>query len=272
MLPQSEDLEGWHERVRGVAAQLAQLRGAEVTRSELIAALAELSREWLRFSTRLRNADTLDKSKLEAFDTCMSDVLKATRARTRSSAYLKRIQQVQGEFLDAVVVPLIKYEGSPTQVAGRQLQAAFTADLSSEEQAYVEEASRCVGVRCYRAAIIMLWAAAIARMHRAVENVGFAVFNAAWTAAAAKKGSPYSRATKAGSITSLPELQRMRDFDLLVIGLELWGYDMPTFEELERALGTRNGAAHPGMLQPGALDVQQFATKLNSYVFEAVKI
>ena len=43
------------------------------------------------------------------------------------------------------------------------------------------------------------------------------------------------------------------------------------FEELDRLLGIRNSAAHPGMLKPNALDVQQYATKLGPYVFSVVR-
>ena len=62
-----------------------------------------------------------------------------------------------------------------------------------------------------------------------------------------------------------------RIFDIIVVGMILWGYDLQTAEQLERLLGIRNSAAHPGMLQPGAIDVQQFATSVGQYVFGVVK-
>jgi len=72
-------------------------------------------------------------------------------------------------------------------------------------------------------------------------------------------------------ITSLPELQQLRDFDLLVVGMELWRYDLQAFQDLERLLGVRNGAAHPGTATPGILDVEHFATKLAQRVFSTIK-
>lgn len=73
-------------------------------------------------------------------------------------------------------------------------------------------------------------------------------------------------------VKSLPELQGSPDSDLLIIGMELWKYDLQTFEELKRLLGIRNGAAHPGMFQPSALDVQQFATKVAGLVFKKITV
>lgn len=107
--------------------------------------------------------------------------------------------------------------------------------------------------------------AAIASLRTLKHNA----YNAALGRVTPKKGFPYIKVSNS-PISSIPELQRSRDFDLLVVGMELWKYDLQVFEELDRLLGTRNSAAHPGMLKPLALDVQQFATKLRQYVFEIV--
>ena len=270
MLPSSDDLEAYHERLQALEARLAKYKGAEVKAGDVIDALATAAKEWVRLSTALRGIETVDRSALETLDTDMRDVLKMTSTRARASAYQKKLHPLIDSFVDRVILPLIRHEGSPAQVAGRQLRGTFTAPISTDEAEYIEEAARCLAVRCHRAGIIMLWAAAVAHLHQAVQVVGFAAFNAAATSAAIKKGSPFNRVSKSIAITSLPEMQRLREFDLLVTEMELWGYDLQTFEELERLLGIRNAAAHPGMVQPSTLDVQQFATKLNALVFAKV--
>ena len=110
----------------------------------------------------------------------------------------------------------------------------------------------------------------MSRLHAAIEKIGFNAYNAAVDQTVQKKGSPFNRVSKT-QVSSLPELQRARDFDLLVVGMDLWKYDLQVFEELDRLLGIRNSAAHPGMLKPNALDVQQYATKLRTYVFSVVR-
>jgi len=116
----------------------------------------------------------------------------------------------------------------------------------------------------------MLWAAAIARFHRAVINRGFDAYNKAVDSVTSKKGFPFNRVNAGAKLSSLPELQRSRDADLLIIGMELFQYDLQCYQELERMLGQRNDCAHPGMNSPGALDVNQFATKLRVLAFDAV--
>lgn len=109
----------------------------------------------------------------------------------------------------------------------------------------------------------------MSRIHSAVEKIGLNAYNLALEQTALKKGNPFNKVSK-NPVASLPELQRSRDFDLIVVGMELWKYDLQVFEELDRLLGIRNSAAHPGMLKPTALDVQQYASKVATYVFSVV--
>lgn len=271
MLPSSEEVEAFVARVREADGRLAKLKGLEVKKADLIQVLAVLAKDWLRLSQRLRVSDVHDVATLQALDSLMNDVLNSTSTRARASAYRKKLAPLLSGYNESVLIPLIRFEGSPRQVAARQLQQTFETVVGPDEATYIDEASKCVGAHCFRAAIIMLWAAAVARIHRAVEAVGFSAFNAAVQATAKKKGDPYKRVT-GNEVTSLPELQKLRDFDLLVVGMELWKYDLTTFQELDRLLGTRNGAAHPGMLHPTALDVQQYAAKLAEIVFGRIQV
>lgn len=269
MTPNSEQLEAFFERIRELDRSLAKLKGAEVRKADLLSELKAVSKEWLRFSEGLRAAEALPSDTLGSLDLCFQDLLQSTNLRTRSAAYRRKLDSAIGPFTDRVVIPIIKHEGSPTQVASRQMLAEFAGKVSVDEQSYLEEAARCLAGRCNRAAIILLWAAAIARFHAGIEKVGFNAYNAALEGTVQKKGSPFNRVSKT-PVASMPELQRSRDFDLLVVGMDLWKYDLQVFEELDRLLGIRNSAAHPGMLKPTALDIQQYALKVASYVFGVV--
>ena len=266
----SDQLEALGDRIRKLDGSLSKLKGAEVRAASVITEAASVAREWIRHSQQLRERGVFSLPTLEKYDSSMSELLNATKARTRASSYKKKLATFLSAFNDEIVIPTIKHEGSPEQAAARQLYALLAPHLTPDESAYVEEAARCATMRCYRAALVLLWAAGIARIHNAVERVGFDAYNKALKAAAAKKGYPFAKLSQA-EITSQPELQKTRDFDLLIVGMGLWGYDLQVFQELERLLEIRNSAAHPGMFQPSPLDVQQFATKLDDYVFQNVK-
>lgn len=269
MTPSSDQLEAFLERLSALDRELAKLKRAEVRRTETVGEIKALSKDWLRSSEALRSVEALPQEHLSAIDSCLKEILQSTNARTRASAYRKKLAPVMSSFTDRIVVPVIRFEGSPSQVVSRQLLGEFAGKVSPDEQSYLEEAARCLAGRCNRAAIILLWAAAMARLHGSIEKVGFNSYNTALDRASQKKGNPFNKVSRT-TLGSLPELQRCRDFDLLVVGMELWKYDLQVFEELDRLLGIRNSAAHPGMLKPSALDVQQYASKINTYVFGVV--
>jgi hypothetical protein len=272
MYLRSDDVEVLYGRAKSLSAELKRLRGAEVTKADLKNELAGLAREWLRLSPVVRELAVCRPERIEVFDQRMKELLTSTTTRARATALSAKLSDFIDSAFDDVVIPLIQFEGSPRQVAARQIQSIFSSSLFSDEAQYIEEAARCVTVQCHRAAVIMLWAAGVARLHAAVTKCGFDAYNRAVDAVMSKKGAPFNRVKDGAKISSLPELQRSRDADVLLVGMELFGYDLQVFQELDRLLGARNDAAHPGMAQPGALDIQQFASKLKTLIFDRIKI
>ncbi len=269
MLPPSQDLESFYDRLKSADAKLARSGSKEVARADTIDTLCGLSKYWLGMSAALQPSGVVDTQLLKQFDAQMISLQHATESRTRASAYRKILAPLLSEFFEWVIVPVIRFEASPAQVASRDLMNIVSSQISAVETNYIDEATRCMTQRAHRAAIIMVWAAAIARFHSAIEQMGFATYNQALAAAVLKKTAPFKYVYNT-PISSLAELQRIRDFDLLVLGIELWKYDNQTFEELDRLLGTRNNAAHPGMSNPDSLDVLQFARKVNDYIFSKI--
>src|ERR1035441_470689 len=192
MTPSSDQLETFLERLHDLDHELSKLKGAEVRRAETIAEVKAVSKDWLRFSEALRSVQALPHENLNFVDAYLKELLLSTNARTRSSAYRKKLGPVLSSFTDRVVVPIIRFEGSPSQVASRQLISEFTGKVSAEELSYIEEAARCLASRCNRAAIILLWAAAMARLHGAIEKLGFNTYNTAMDRATQKKGNPFN--------------------------------------------------------------------------------
>ncbi len=265
----SDELEHYGDTLRDLDKELTKLKKTEVRDTAILDLTASLARQWIQFSTHLRELNIVSSDVLAPYDEAMAETLNSTKKRSRASTLRKHLTAFQNHYNDEIVIPAIKYEGSPDQAAARQISGTLSSNLNPEEASYIEEAVRCASTRCYRATIILLWSAAVARFHTAIEKAGFDAYNSALQACASKKGPPFNKLQKA-EISSLAELQRMRDFDLLVAGMDLWGYDLQAFQELERLLSVRNTAAHPGMYMPTALDIQQFVSKLDVLVFRVI--
>ena len=133
MTPSSDQLETFLERLHDLDHELSKLKGAEVRRAETITEVKAVSKDWLRFSEALRSVQALPHENLNFVDAYLKELLLSTNARTRSSAYRKKLGPVLSSFTDRVVVPIIRFEGSPSQVASRQLISEFTGKVSAEE-------------------------------------------------------------------------------------------------------------------------------------------
>jgi hypothetical protein len=267
MLPSSDEVEALVARAKACERSLGKLGSSQnipgATKTEALA----VAREWLRVSPQVRSSGICSAAQLSLLDQGMQGIVAKAATASRASALRKGLREFAAQAPHDVVIPLIQHAGNPRQVLARQVSAAFSG-LSQEELAYIDEAARCVTVEAYRAAMIMLWASGVSRIHTAVVTKGFAAFNSALTLTQAKKTHPYSIVKGDLAIKSPPDLQRIADGPLLVIGMELFGYDLQVYQELARLLGQRNDSAHPGMASPKALDVAQFAAKLNQYVFQ----
>jgi hypothetical protein len=267
MLPSSDAIEALTFRAKAAEKALGKHGTSQSFPATLKVDVSEIAREWLRVSPAIRAAGICVPAQIALLDAQMQEIITKAASASRASALRKPLR----DFLDVapkeVVVPLIQHAGSPRQVLARQVSAAFTG-LAAEETAYVDEAARCVTVEAYRAAIIMLWASGVSRIHSATETKGYAAFNAALAVTQTKKTHPFGIVRGDLTLKTSPDLQRVADGVLLVIGMELFGYDLQVYQELNRLLGQRNDSAHPGMAVPKALDVEQFASKLNQYVFQ----
>ncbi len=270
MLPTSDALESLLTRAKQLSGALGKRGASQRIQPALKTEAGAIAREWLSVSPVLREAAICEGAKLDQYDADMQGLLAGSAVHSRASALRKKLKAFVEGASGAVVVPLIRRAGSSEQVLARQIEAAFTAPLTSGEATYVDEAARCVTVAAYRAAMIMLWAAGIAHLHTAIESRGFPAFIKAVDSTQTRKGHPFSIVKADAKVSSRPELQRLPDAALLVVSMELFGYDLQVYQELARLLGQRNDAAHPGQSQPGGQDVQQFAAKLNNNLFTMV--
>jgi hypothetical protein len=267
MLPSSDAIEALVLRAKATEKALGKRGTSQRLPATLKCEVSAIAREWLQHSPAIRAAGICAGAQLTFLDAGMQDIVVKAAGASRASALRKPLRGFLDVAPKEVVVPLIQHAGSPRQVLARQIVGVFTG-LAVEETAYIEEASRCVTVEAYRAATIMLWAAGVSRIHSAIETKGFAAFNAALATTQSKKTHPYSIVKGDLTLKSAPDLQRIADGVILVVGMELFGYDLQVYQELSRLLGQRNDSAHPGMATPKALDVEHFASKLNQYVFQ----
>ena len=133
------------------------------------------------------------------------------------------------------------------QPAKKSLFGQFVANLSNpEESGYFQEAIDCAQKGFLRAAAVMGWCAAIDRIHRKIEQIGFAKFNVVSAQMASQTKRRYKRFNQPQSATNLSELREVFDTTILWIieGMNL--IDSNQHTRLRSRFEMRCQCAHPG--------------------------
>jgi hypothetical protein len=122
-----------------------------------------------------------------------------------------------------------------------------TATSTVSERSFVEEAIICIDHAAARAAIVLGWCAAIHRMRKKIESVGFAAFNTASAQLKSQSTGKYKRWNKEFALTTFGELQTtVFDTDLIIVLERMALIDGSQAQRLETCFEYRCHSAHPG--------------------------
>ena len=147
--------------------------------------------------------------------------------------------------------------------------ATFVAGLSDvDESTYFKEALDCADSGFLRAAAVMGWSAAIDRIHRKVEQLGFAAFNTVSAQMAAQTKGRFKHFNQKQSVASLSELRETFDTVVLWIieGMNL--IDVNQHMRLRSCFEMRCQCAHPGEAPVTEYNLMSFFSDIQKIIFE----
>ena len=124
--------------------------------------------------------------------------------------------------------------------------------LLADERPLFDEAFRCMPVECYRAAILLMWAVAAARLRQFISGkMGWARFNAASKGVQAATTAYFKAFTRPYSAATQAELSLVPDAHILVVLLHESTLDATEYAALQECLERRHTCGHPGRYSPG---------------------
>ena len=143
---------------------------------------------------------------------------------------------------------------------------------TEEEKEYLNEALGCAKYDFNRASMVLVWSAAIHRMQKVVEKLGFSEFNKKSEEMKSIREGRFKRFQKSFNVNSLSELRAtVFDTDLLWV-LEYWELiDANQHERLSNCFAMRNNAAHPGEAKITGINLASVFSDLKNIVFDNPK-
>jgi len=131
-----------------------------------------------------------------------------------------------------------------------EIEELSSIGISTEEQEYLLEASRCLDADCFRGAIVLMWNAAIFRIHLKISQGGFDNFNKAVEEVIKKKVFPWIK-NSPPLVTDIDEFRlKVPDTTICagIYGLKF--VSLPTARALRSFLQIRHNCAHPTGYNP----------------------
>jgi type III secretory pathway component EscV len=181
--------------------------------------------------------------------------------------YLKTIDAILQDFKEELFVTIMKSAG---QVVSVSHIAKILENATDEEKDYLDEALGCASRGFFRASVVLGWSAAVHRMHKTVEKLGFDEFNKKCEEMK-KAGGRFKRWNKSFPVHSLSDLRTVFDNDLLWV-LEYWQLiDSNQHDRLSICFTMRSNSAHPGEAPITEENLASFYSDLKAFVFDNPK-
>ena len=147
----------------------------------------------------------------------------------------------------------------------------FIEGLQGDETAYLDEAQRCLTVDGLRACVVLGWCAAMSRIHRKIEAIGFDRFSEATREMHAKTTGRFKPFRKQFTIESRSELQTVFDTDLLWVLEYLELIDNNQHQRLRHCFELRNNSAHPGLAPIKGPNLYSFYSDISEIILKNEK-
>jgi len=202
------------------------------------------------------------------YDDLFTSLLQLAIRNSSKVTYLKVLEGTICDFKGDLFVTVMKSAGQTVSVTHL---TKILESATAEEKDYLNEALGCASQKFFRASVVLGWCAAVHRIHRTVEKLGFDEFNKK-SEEMKTAGGRFKRWNKSFTIQSISDLRlTVFDNDLLWV-LEYWALiDGNQHERLSTCFTMRSNSAHPGEAPITEENLASFYSDLKAFVFDNPK-
>jgi len=255
-------LETFEKDLRALKKGITAVKSDQVSQKQLRDDAEELATRWVEeLRSPLEHKFQISKETITETSESLKRLHVLSRPNNLKKSYLKVLDSVLKNFKNKFVLPI---QQTGTAVESKfDLQKLVTRLTNADETEYLMEAINAANAGFVRAAIVLGWCAAIARIQNRIQVLGFAQFNAASTAIKNQNSGRHKRWNKEFNITTLGELQTVFDNDLVTV---CEGMGLLDSNQADRLIDVdfqyRNHSAHPGLAPIGDAHLVAFFTDI----------
>ena len=211
----------------------------------------ELASRWFGEFSKLLATYGVNKEIIDKYNASFKSILKLSSGLNRRSSYAKKFDVILKDFNDEIVIFIqteaIEPEDTDSSELGPGIAEMLSRISDKDENEYLNEALGCWKNGYLKGATILIWCAAIDRIHRVIEQIGFLKFNNISTQMKSQTTGRFKRFSKEYNIQSISEMRStVFDSDLLWVleGMQLIDANQRT--RLASCFDMRCHSGHPG--------------------------
>ena len=258
----------YRKRLQSARRELKASDGDRVSRQSQRSQVELLVTDWYGSVAPALVADGIDSDVVDGYDKSFKELLRlCSGSGNRRATYLRELDSILKSFRDDIIVPL-----QTRPPIAKSLVAEVLADLSDpEENEYLREAAAAAAAGLFRAAAVLGWCAAIDRVHRRIEDLGFAKFNVESAEMATVTKGRYKRFNQTQNVHSLAEIREVFDTVILWVLEGMGLIDTNEHARLRGCFELRSQCAHPGNAPVTEYNLLSFFSDINEIVFKNPK-
>ena len=260
------DLKNFLDKLKGLRKDIRAEKVKQIAKRQLRNRAEHLGSRWFKdFSTKLSQQYAISREILDKYSHGCGRLIALSDPNNLRESYLKALDSVIKPFKTDLILPT----RTGTSASGTlSLLHNILGNLpDQEENEYLQESISCAQRGFFRAAVVLGWCAAIDRIHRRIEDVGFSEFNITSAKMATEKKGRFKRFNQSQNVNSLNELRLVFDTVVLWVieGMGLIGANQQT--RLRSCFEMRSQCAHPGDAGVTEYNLMSFFSDLNQIVF-----
>lgn len=261
------ELQAFHKALQSLRKAIREEKVTQIAKNSLRSTTEKIATTWLKqLAPWLADQNGVDADKLAEYTTAFQRLLKLSAPNNLRKSYLKTLNSALKGFRDDLILPVQSAPGS--QPSAALLGEIFASLPDPKEDEYLKEAIECARQKFYRASTVLGWCAAIDRIHRKIDELGFDKFNVKSAQLASEKKGRFKRFSSPQNVASMSELRMVFDTNILWVleGLEL--IDSNEHTRLRSCFELRCQCAHPGDAPLTEYNLMSFFSDINAIVLQ----
>jgi len=256
--------------IKTLKSAVSKVTSDRVSKKEILTKTETLGAKWFSdFSEQLVGQHNLDSKVVESYSHHFGHLIKISAPNNLKKSYLDSLRSILKGFRADLIIPL---QTRPKNVGKITLLSKVLEDLPSPtENEYLKEAVACARHDFYRAAAILGWCAAIDRIHRVIEKIGFAKFNVSSAEMASQTKGRFKKFNAVQNVSSISELREVFDTIILWVLEGMALIDTNQHTRLRSCFDLRCQCAHPGDAPITEYNLLSFFSDLNEIVLRNEK-